>query len=375
MKDHPVDETGPRPTLTGALAPRWAVVGIFVILVVAALAYARSLLMPVALAFLLSLVFTPVRRFLDRRRVPSALSAFAIVGGLLALLLAGVALLSGPVTVWIDDAPTIGRLLELKVRALLGSMEAVMEAGEKVERMASAGEGDQPEQVVVQGPGFAENLAWLAPAIVAQTVFVLVLMFFLLASGDMVYEKIVHVSPTFRDKRRAMAIAYDIERKLSRYLSTITLINAGLGLCVGLAMWAIGMPNPLLIGVLAFALNYVPYLGALVGIALTLAAGLVSLPGIWPAVLAAGSYFALTSVEGNLVTPYFVGRRLKLNTVVVFLSVALWAWLWSAIGMLVATPLLVTIRTFCEHVPALKGLGIFLSARGGEVEDEEDVAR
>ncbi len=185
----------------------------------------------------------------------------------------------------------------------------------------------------------------------------------------MIYEKIVHVLPTLSDKKRAMRIARDIEQKLSTYLFTITVINIGLGIVIGTVMWAIGMPNPLLFGVAVFALNYIPYAGPATGVVLATVVGLISGDGLWLGALAGGSYILIATIEGHLITPYFVGRRLRLNTVVVFLSIALWAWLWSIVGMIVATPLLVGVRTFCEYIPSLEGVGAFLSARGDEQEE------
>jgi predicted PurR-regulated permease PerM len=349
--------------------PRWAVVGIFLILVVAAIAYARNFLMPVVLAFLLALVFSPVRRFLERRRVPVGLAALAIVGTLVTALLAGVLLLAGPVQGWIEDAPAIARELEWKTRALFGSAEAVIEASKRVEEVAAGPADEDVQEVVVREPGYFASMAMVAPGYLAQAVFTLVLLLFLLASGDMFYEKIVHVLPTFRDRRQAMRIAYDIERKLSRYFFTITMINAGLGIATGAAMAALGMPNPLLFGVVAFALNYVPYLGALAGVVAALVVGLLTFHTPGAAIVPALVYLALTTLEGQFVTPYFVGRRLEMNTVVIFLSITFWAWLWSVVGMLLAVPLLVTIRAFCEHIPQLVPLGKFLAARGSEADE------
>ena len=145
-------------------------------------------------------------------------------------------------------------------------------------------------EVVVRQQGFAASLAWVAPLFLAQIVFVLVLMFFLLSSGDMVYEKIIHVLPTLTDKKRAVRIAHDIETKLSTYLFTITMINVGLGIVIGSVMWAIGMPNPLLFGVGVFALNFIPYAGPATGIALSTMVGLISGDGLWLGLLAGGSY-------------------------------------------------------------------------------------
>ena len=361
-------EHQPEVQLTSRSVPRWAVIGIFLLLVVAALGQARDFVMPVVLAFLLALVFSPVRRFLQRRRIPDALSAFLIVGTLVATLLTGVALLAAPIQSWIADAPTIARELEWKTRSLFGTAEAVLEAGKQVEEVASGTRDEAVQEVVVREPGIFANLAWVAPTYLAQTVFTLVLLLFLLSSGDMFYEKIVNVMPTFGDRRQAMRIAYDIERKLSHYLFTITLINAGLGVAVGVTMWLLGMPNPLLFGVMAFALNFVPYLGSVLGVVAAFVVGLLTFPLPAGALVPALAYFVLTTIEGQLVTPYFVGRKLEMNTVVIFLSITFWAWLWSVMGMLLAVPLLVTIRAFCEHIPVLTPVGKFLAARGSESE-------
>jgi predicted PurR-regulated permease PerM len=353
--------------------PSWPLIGLFILVSVGAMAYARNFLMPVVLALLLKLVFTPPQRALERMGLPGGLAAFAIVGTVVGLLTASLLLLAGPATDWINRAPIIGMQIEAKLGELRWATEGMREAAEQVEEI-TGGEAEPGVQRVVVEEGGAYALALTLPQVGAQVVFTLVLLFFLLASGDMFYEKIVHVLPTFHDKRTAIRIAHDIERKLSHYLSTITLINACLGAAIGIAMWLFGMPNPVLFGALGFVLNFIPYLGAIAGLVITLAVGIVSLDELGQALTVAAVYFLLTSLEGQFVTPYFVGRRLRLNTVVVFISVTLMAWLWSVVGMLVATPLLVVVRTFCEHIPRLQPLGDFLSARGAEREPSEEGA-
>ncbi|MGE0260843.1 MAG: AI-2E family transporter [Alphaproteobacteria bacterium] len=347
-------------------APSWAAIGIFLLLLLAGLAYAREFLMPVVLAFLLALVFTPVRRFLNRQGVPSWVTAVLVVGALLAAIVAGGYLLSGPVSDWVARAPSIFGELQAKMHDITATVAKV---SNQVDKIAQGGGSPQTPEVVVKQPGIAASFAWLAPLFLAQIVFVLVLLFFLLSSGDMIYEKIVHVLPTLSDKKRAVRIARDIEQKLSTYLFTITMINIGLGVAIGIVMWAIGMPNPLLFGVAAFALNYIPYAGPATGVVLSTIVGLISGNGLTMGVLAGGGYILIAAIEGHFITPYFVGRQLQLNTVVVFLSIALWAWMWSVVGMIVATPMLVAIRTFCEYIPAFEPIGAFLSARGAEQEE------
>ncbi|MGR3541483.1 MAG: AI-2E family transporter [Hasllibacter sp.] len=358
-------------------APRWAVVGIFVLLAVAGLAYGKTFLTPVILAFVLALVFSPVRRTLERLRIPTGLAAFLILIAIVGTLGSAIAALSGPVGQWTADAPEIGARLEdriHKLRESFGGEEEGASLSEVVEQVTEAATPtpDDPEtvEVVVQEEGWLSSVAQTAPAIAVQLILTLVLLFFVLASGDMFYEKLVHVIPRFSDKRRAVRIAREIERKLSQYLLTISVINAGLGAAIGTALWWLGMPDPVLFGVMAALLNFVPYLGAIIGAGLTLVVGLLTFDGLWPAVAPAVAYYALTSIEGQFVTPYSVGRNLKLNTVVVFIAVAFWAWLWSIVGMLLAVPLLVAVRVLCEHIEPLEPLGDFLSARGAERDED-----
>lgn len=362
-----------QPQATASKSPNWAVIGIFLILLVAGIAAARDFLVPVVLAFILTLIFKPLRRALNRRDVPSWLSATLVVVTLLISGFFGIASLSGPIVELIEDAPTIGNQVEQKIRSLRAPVEGIVEAGEKIDELADGDLDPDAEKVEVKRPSIVQRIAASAPVLAAQAGFVMVLLFFLIASGDMFYEKIVHVLPTFTDKRRALKIAFDIERRLARYFSTIATINAALGVAIALVMWSLGMPHPILFGLSAFILNFIPFLGSIVGMVGSTVIGIVVLPEVWMALAAGGLYFALTAVEGQLVTPYFVGRSLKLNTVVVFISVAFWAWLWSVVGMIIAVPMLVIARVFSEHIPALESVGDFLSARGVELEAEEDI--
>jgi predicted PurR-regulated permease PerM len=368
----PSASPSPEAAPVAAGAPRWAVIGIFLMLLVAAMAYARVFLLPVVLSFLLALVFTPVRRFLGRYGIPSAVAAVLIVGVLLVGLIAGLTALTTPLRGLIADAPEIGRQLEVKLRGLIGSAREVLEATQQMERAAVPNDESQVQEVVVRQPGIIAEVAAMAPGVLGELGFTLVLLLLLLSSGDMFYEKLVHVMPTFRDKRLAVRIAREIESKLSSYLFAITLINAGLGVAIGVSMWLIGMPNALLFGVLGFLFNFVPFVGAAAGVTIATVVGLVSLDEPIFGLLAGATYLALTSLEAQFVTPYFVGRRLEMNTVAVFLAIAFWAWLWSIMGLLVAVPLLVTIRTFCEHIHSLRGLGEFLSAGGTKPVDSAD---
>jgi predicted PurR-regulated permease PerM len=352
--------------------PRWIGLALFVYASVAVLAQAKNFLVPVVLAFLLAMVFAPLRRFLGRRGIPSAVSSFVIVLTLLAGFFAVVAALAMPVSTWIENAPKIERQVQVKLRDLSASLNGIYEANESLKQAAAPEEPGKAEvqRVEMAGDGVFTNAVLLAPSVMTQFLFTFVLLLFLLASGDMFYEKLVHVIPTLKDKRRAVRIVYGIERQLSRYLMTITLINAGLGICVGVAMWQLGMPSPLVFGVIGFVFNFIPYLGAIAGALLAGAVALVAFDDVSWTFIVAAVYLGLTAIEGQFVTPYFVGRKLRVNTVMVFLAVSFWAWLWSAVGMIVAVPLLVTVKTFCDHIDVLHDLGDFLSERHAESEPD-----
>ena len=219
-----------------------------------------------------------------------------------------------------------------------------------------------------------ETLVSLGPAIVSQLFFTLIFLFFLLASGDLLYLRIVQSFDTLKEKRTAYNALREIEASLGSYLGAITIINVGLGVVSGLAMWALGMPSPLLWGIAAAVLNFIPYIGAAIGYIGAFVVALVVFDDVWRALLVGATYFGLTAFEGQFITPYFVSRRLQLNTVVVFLTAALWAWLWSILGMVVAVPMLVVMRVLSEHIPGLEKFGNFLAGEEPPAIAEEEPA-
>jgi predicted PurR-regulated permease PerM len=342
---------------------RASVIGIFLMMLVAALYFAQSLLVPLALAFMLSILLSPIVRLLNRFGIPEGISAAAIVLSLLGLIAAGGWSLSGPVSQWVDEAPRIGSELQEKLSNIRASFGFVEQMTKQVNEMAASSEDPGVQRVVLKEPGLLNRAATGVPAVVTKVGLTLVLLLFLLASGDLFREKLVKVLPTLSDKKRAVHIARDIEREVSRYLLTITGINIATGTFIGLGLWAIGMPNPLLWGVLAAFLTYIPYLGALIGISLVGAIALVSFDSPAYALLAPAIYLAAATIEGQILTPMIVGHRLEMNAVAILIAVAFWGWLWGVIGILIAVPLLVIIKVISDYVEGMEPVGRFLSAR------------
>jgi predicted PurR-regulated permease PerM len=335
-----------------------ATVGLFILALFYTLRLGRAFFMPVVVAILLDFLLKPAVRGLQRLRIPMALGAALVLGGLLSAAIYGVVALSTPAATWLERAPKSLPQVERKIRELRKPVEQMSETAERIAQMATS-DADTEASVARTYDARSRLLAG-ARAAVVESVAVIILLYFLMASGDMFLRKLVRVLPTFSDKKRAVEIARETEHHISRYLATITLINAGLGVAVGIAVHLAGLPNAVLWGVMVGVLNFVPYLGATVGIGILAIVSLLTFESPWSALIPPASYLVLATLEGNFVTPYLLGRRFTLNPVAVFVWLAFWGFLWGVPGMLVAVPLLAILKIACDHVEPLLPLGEFL---------------
>lgn len=363
---------GPR---TGA---PFATVGIFVILLFGAVHIARDFLLPVVIAILLFFVFMPLQRRLQKIGLPGGLVAGVLVLSLLVGFAVIFVLLSGPVMQVAENLPEIVRDITARFEQARDAATVLLQgfregAQSDVPQLRSGfvadsdggGEETDGDDILVSTATGALVYLSEAPAKVAQFFVALVLLFFMLSSSDLIYLKIIQSFDGFKDKRAALSTLREVERKLGGYLGTVTLVNAGLGVSIGLAMWALGMPVPLLFAVMAFLLNFIPYVGAIIGVTLATVVALLWFDSLSEIILVGSIYLLLTSVEGQFITPSALAKRLQMNRVLVFVSIAFWAWIWSFPGMLIAVPLLVTLRVISEQIPGWQKLANLLS---GEAE-------
>jgi len=358
--------------------PTTMLAALLVLAVLYTLYFARDFLLPIVLAFLFAVILMPAVRGLKRLRVPRALAAALVTFALAASLGGLLAWIYDPAQEWIQKAPYTLSEVESKLRNIKKSVEGMAKVAEKVEQLATPAPkpGAKPQPAPAAAPAQPSLLHKTFSTTLAVLVFVgtmLVLLFFLLATGDTLLQKTVQVMPTRADKKRVIGMAREIESQIARYFGTVTLINAGLGIVTGIAMYWLDMPNPVLWGAMAFAFNYFPYLGAAASlVVLTVVAALtfVQLPDVLavPAV-----FFTFTVIEGQFLSPLILGRNLILNPVVILLSMLFWAWLWGVAGALLAVPILVAIRIFCEHNERFKPLGEWLGGRS-EAADPGELA-
>jgi predicted PurR-regulated permease PerM len=332
---------------------------LFLLAVFHTLRVGRDLFLPLLLAFLLSFLLNPLLRMLKRahisERVGAALLLIVLVGGV------GLGLYSlvTPATEWIAKAPESITRIQGKLRTLRLPMEQMSRTADQVERTIAGDSGTAPMSAVKSPAWIKQAVFGGTTAFVSEAIVVIVLLYFLLASGDLFLRKLIKVLPTFKDKKRAVEIAREIESNVSTYLFTVTLINMGVGVAVGVGVWLLKMPNPVLWGVLACVLTYIPYLGAVVGIGILSLAALLVFDNLGYALAVPGVYALVSFVEGNFITPLVLGRRLTLNPVVIFVGLLFWFFLWGIPGALLAVPTLAIFKIVCDHVDTLAPIGEF----------------
>ena len=321
-----------------------AAIGIFIILFVAALDLARAMLLPATSAFVIGLMLGPLSARAKAYGIPSLITAIVLWLLVVVVFYGVIILLSAPALDWIGKAPEIGRIIKEKLQVLeqpLSALQdlrnAILPQGENSRFGFDIANFVQPALIVV------------TPAIGQMFIFFGTLFFFLLGRARLRHV-IVILFENHDSRLRTLKIINDVERNLTNYLSVVAVINFVVGLGACLIAYFIGLPNPIAWGVLAFILNFIPYIGALIMEAVLLAVGLVTFPSLTQALIAPVLYFGFTTLEGHFITPSIMGRRLALNPLTVFLALIFWTWLWGPIGAFLAVPLLIVALVAINHL-------------------------
>ncbi|MFH5803132.1 AI-2E family transporter [Alienimonas sp. DA493] len=374
--------------------------------------FARAVLLPFTLAFVLALLFRPVVRHLRRRwHLNEYAGAAGVLAGTLGLLAFGLFLLAVPAEDFVRgipekvDAATVKLQDEKLFRSFQSIQRKLSNSGELslpaeppppppvgdeeldgedpnyaalgaagpavAEEVREAGgveaevDEDVPALVVEERPPSLLNRVFNdAPEALGGFALAFVFLYFLLAEGDAILNNVIGLLPTIADKREAVGLTRAAEKGVSRYLMLVSAINAALGVCIGIAMWLVGLPNPVLWGVMAGLLNFIPYVGAFVGAAVVfLVAYLEPEFSLGEAALAPLCYMGINLLEGNFVTPAVLGKTIALNPLMVLLSLAFWGWIWGPTGAVLAVPLLSMTKIVCEDVEALRPLALLLGPR------------
>jgi predicted PurR-regulated permease PerM len=362
-----------------------------VLAVLYTLFFAAAIILPFVLALVLALVLGPAMRLLNRRlRIPNMVAALMLIVVLFSMIGALGFAVSVPASGWIAKAPqSLPALLE-KLSFLREPIRLVQHGVQQVQNlMTQSGESEQqqtggsdqsantgteeqpggskPQTVMVQQSsgmggivGIGSSILQGGRAFLGQGFTLMLLLFFFLSSDDSLLRRFVEILPKFDDKRRAVSIVTEIENNISRYLTTISAMNLVVGVLAGLAVWLLGMPDPLLFGTLAFLLNYIPIIGPVIGAVIFFFVGVFTFSTIWWALIPAGIYLAIHVLEGETITPMLLARRFTLSPVMVISSLMFWDWLWGIPGALLSMPLLAVTKIVCDNIDVLAPVGHLL---------------
>jgi predicted PurR-regulated permease PerM len=328
--------------------------------VLSTLHFAQSFILPIVMAVLLNLLLSPVVHLLRKYiHIPEPLGAGLVIVVFLAIVVFGVYRLAPAASAWVSRAPESMETLQRRIQPLRRSAERVTQAAEQVEQATDMDK--KTPQVEIKGPSLTAQVFGGTTTLLSAATVVIFLTYFLLASGDLFLQKLVGVLPQLKDKKTAVRIVRETQSQISLYLLVTTLINAGVGVATGVALALVGMPNPVLWGVVAAVLNFVPYIGGLVNTVVLTLAAFLTFEDTGQALLAPIVFTAINILEGNLITPMIMGRRMRLNTVAVFTGLVFWWYLWGIPGAILAVPMMATIKIACDHIQALAPVGEFLA--------------
>lgn len=339
----------------------FALSGLFILAVFYTMYFMRSVLLPIVLALLLSYLLKPLLRGLGRWGVRPALGAAILLIAIIATVGYGVSFLAAPAAGWLEKAPYGLKQLQHKMLPLRKPMEQVAKASGEIDKLTAPDDAAAPTAVEVKRNRMSDVVYGRTQEFVVSTVLLLILLYFLLAYDEVFLAKVIKMMPTLEDKKRAVSIAHEIESHVSRYLLTTTLINMGLGLSVGIAVYFLGLSNAIMWGVLVAVLNFVPYLGALTGILCMTVGAVLSFESLSYALVFPAAYLIIATIEGNFITPYVMGRSLTLNPVIILLSLTFWGWMWGIAGVILAVPILAAFKIFCAHIKEMEPVAEFLS--------------
>jgi predicted PurR-regulated permease PerM len=330
-------------------ASQIAVIGLFVIALLWCCYAAQPVIVPVLLAWAIATIVLPIVTWINDRGVPRVLAAVLVTLLLFLIIVSLLALLSTPVAYWLGRATEIGALIKQKLQTM-GQPLVLLEELQKA--LSAIGTGESTLRVEAQQSTLVGTIfSILTPAVSQFILFLGALVFYL------IYQKRLRSAVVYllRDRETRLATLRtlnDIDENMTTYFGTFTIVNICLGLVTVALTWLVGLPNPLLWGVLAGLLNYVPYIGPAIVVATLAVVGLVTYPTLGEVAVAPLIYIAMVTIEGQFITPAFMGRRLELNPFAVFLAIAFCTWFWGPIGAFLAVPLLMALTVTLSNVVA-----------------------
>ena len=337
-----------------------AVVVLATIAVVTVAWVAQGVVLPILLAIFLSLVGNPIIRAMRKLFIPRALAAILVVAGGLTLTGVLVAQLIEPAKEWAHDVPRQVTRLTPKIKALIKPVQDANRVAENIAQAAGSTASTAQKPMVVKASAEEDKVISLAttPKHLSQVFSVILLTLFFMIFGENVQRHAIDLLPSWRKKKVTVDILQAIEREMSRYVMTISLINVLLGLAIALGLHFIAqmtIQEALLWGTMAALLNFAPYVGPAIGVVIMLVVGFIQEDQLWPALLPAGIYLALHTLEGQIITPIVLGKRLAISPLILMVALLVFGTGWGIVGLLLAVPLLACVKIVMSKIEGMEG--------------------
>jgi predicted PurR-regulated permease PerM len=330
-------------------AERISLIGLFTLAVGYTLFVVQDLFVPVVTAWVMGAILRPIAESAERRGVPRVVAVLVTATVALLILLAIMGLLSTPLAYWIGRTAELAQLIKGKLQ-LLNQPLAIFD--EVAHALSGTSGGPAPSVLNYDTSTIIRGIVSTLTPVITQFLLFFFAMIFWMLYANKVKGGIARLFSGDRVGEVARRILDDAETKVSQYFGTLVVVNLCLAvLAVGLAL-GVGLPNPLLWGVLAGTLSFIPYLGPAMIVATLFVIGLLSLLSLTDALVAPILWIFVTTLEGQIITPMILGHRLTLNPFLVFLSVAFWAWMWGPMGAFLAVPLVISVVAAQRHLSA-----------------------
>jgi predicted PurR-regulated permease PerM len=311
--------------------------------------FAQAVFIPISLAILFALVLSSAVEALHRRRLPRSLSAILILVIFLGIMGVAVDQLWTPAQQWLANAPRTVKIISQKLGPVARVLRRIDAVTDRAGHLTDAGAAPSVPAKEAPVPSTAGGLLLETRTALVATMTVIILTLFFLAGGPPMLVRMTGAVAGDVHSTHVLKVIDAVRREVGRYYATIALINVGLGLATGLAMAALGMPNPILWGVLAGVFNFIPYVGSATTLLVLTVVAFVSFDGVGRVVAVAATYLGLATLEGQIVQPLLVGHRLDLSPVIVFLALWIGGWFWGIAGIVMAVPGLVALKVVAEH--------------------------
>jgi predicted PurR-regulated permease PerM len=311
--------------------------------------FAQTAIIPVVLAVLFALLLSSPVEALHRNGLPRSVSALLILLMFMGVLAATSIALWTPAQEWLASAPRTFKTIEAKMAPTARLLRRLDAVADSAGRLTDAPGKAAPSLAAPAVTDLSQSTLVETRVTLVAAVTVIILTLFLLAGGPPVLARMGAAFASDVHATHVLRVIEAVRSEVARYYATVALINTGLGLATGISMMALGMPNPLLWGVITTLLNFIPYVGSAVTLILLTLVAFVSFDTVGPVLAVAGTYLVLATIEGQVVQPLLVGRRLELNPIIVFLALWFGGWFWGVAGIVIAVPALVALKVVAQH--------------------------